>query len=148
MENGMKLSLFDVISDPLHPQGEPGVLPGQPGQLQRRQGKPQRHSSMMDSGARSVSQRPSPPRWTKIKPIPYPVKMRSLSVATCFWTSPKRMDSPSPPISPTEGRQRCLRLGDRIRRACGSAESFYTISGQQLIRYSLKDYEQSGSVAL
>ena len=147
MENGMKLSLFDV-SDPLHPKESQVFYLGNQGSSS--EGK-ENHKAFFYDGQRGQIGFPATIATQVDKDKADPLSSQNeITFSGYLLLDFSKEDGFSiAAYFPNGGEGNGVSaLGDRIRRGVRIGESFYTISGQQLIRYSLKDYEQSGSVAL
>ena len=147
MENGMKLSLFDV-SDPLHPKESQVFYLGNQGSSS--EGK-ENHKAFFYDGQRGQIGFPATIATQVDKDKADPLSsQKEITFSGYLLLDFSKEDGFSiAAYFPNGGEGNGVSaLGDRIRRGVRIGESFYTISGQQLIRYSLKDYEQSGSVAL
>lgn len=147
MENGMKLSLFDV-SDPLHPKESQVFYLGNQGSSS--EGK-ENHKAFFYDGQRGQIGFPTTIATQVDKDKADPLSSQNeITFSGYLLLDFSKEDGFSiAAYFPNGGEGNGVSaLGDRIRRGVRIGESFYTISGQQLIRYSLKDYEQSGSVAL
>lgn len=147
MENGMKLSLFDV-SDPLHPKESQVFYLGNQGSSS--EGK-ENHKAFFYDGQRGQIGFPATIATQVDKDKADPLSSQNeITFSGYLLLDFSKEDGFSiAAYFPNGGEGNGVSaLEDRIRRGVRIGESFYTISGQQLIRYSLKDYEQSGSVAL
>ena len=144
-ENGLRLSAFD-ISDPLHPKESQVFCLESLGSSS--EGK-ENHKAIFYDEQRSqigfpatvITQEDKDKTNSSQNEIAFSgyllldfSKENGFSIAACF---------------PNSGEGNGISSsGNRIRRGVRIGESFYTISDQQLIRYSMKDYKKSGSAVL
>ncbi len=137
MENGMKLSLFDV-SDPLHPKESQVFYLGNQGSSS--EGK-ENHKAFFYDGQRGQIGFPATIATQVDKDKADPLSSQNeITFSGYLLLDFSKEDGFSiAAYFPNGGEGNGVSaLGDRIRRGVRIGESFYTISGQQLIRYSLK----------
>lgn len=149
LENGMKLSLFDV-SDPLNPKESHVFYLGNRGSYS--EGK-ENHKAFLYDGQRSQIGFPATiatqvdkdkgDAWSNHNEVTF-----SGYLLLNFSKEDGFEIAASLPTGGEGNGVSALTSGESIRRGVRIGQSFYTVSNETLIRYSMDGYQESGRVAL